>query len=322
MVEPPKSQQFDPAKLPFFSRESIVKTPYQDDFYKFAVEVAADEVFLMKSDSQIVYVNHSACEQLGYRQEELVGMFVWEWDPLFPKEAWPGFWQEFVNSKHLHFETQHRKKSGQVFPVEIHAHYFKHNDQEYLLALVNDLTERKKSEQLIYKQANYDHLTHLANRYLLMDRLEHAILNAQRTQQQVAVIFIDLDKFKEINDTLGHDAGDQVLVEAAQRLTDNVRESDTIGRLGGDEFVIVMENFTKQNLDAVVEKLSAVFRQPFYIDTAPWRVTISIGVAMFPEHADNKTDLLKYADIAMYKVKQKGRDAWCFYSESPQHPSS
>lgn len=138
--------QFDPNELPFFLREEALD-PGKRDFHRFAVEVAADEVFLMRDDSQIVYVNQSACKRLGYREEELVGKFVWEWDPLFPASVWPGFWEEFVQHRHLHFETRHMTKQGDVFPVEIHAHYYECDGAPHLLAFVNDLSVLKKLEE-------------------------------------------------------------------------------------------------------------------------------------------------------------------------------
>ena len=137
---------FDPSRLPFFKAEAFSDSG-TFDFFRFAVEVSADEVFLMRDDSEIVYVNQSACQRLGYTQEELVGMKVWQWDPLFPQSAWPGFWTEFEQSKHLHFETEHKTKDGVVFPVEIHAHYFVNGDEAFLLAFVADLTERKRLEE-------------------------------------------------------------------------------------------------------------------------------------------------------------------------------
>jgi len=135
---------FNPDNLPFFKSNSEVELDENMDFFQFAVELAADEVFLMKSDSEIIYVNNSACKKLGYSKEELIGMRVWEWDPLFPKEAWPSFWNEFVSKKNIHFETKHQTKKGEIFPVEIQAYYYKNNDGEFILAFVNDVTEQRK----------------------------------------------------------------------------------------------------------------------------------------------------------------------------------
>ncbi len=128
-------------------REKIEnKLPINNKFFHYSTEVSSDEVFLMNNESKIVYVNNSACELLGYTKDELVGMFVWQWDPLFPKESWPAFWSQFVEKKQLHFETQHKKKSGEVFPVEVRAHLFVKNNENFVLAFVNDITHRKRTE--------------------------------------------------------------------------------------------------------------------------------------------------------------------------------
>lgn len=181
---------FDPQKLPFFQREPTADVRAGFDFFGFAVEAAADEVFLMQSDSKIMYVNQSACERLEYTREELTGKYVWEWDPLFPEEAWPGFWEEFTHAGHLHFETQHRSKSGEVFPVEIHAHYYENASKGYLLAFVNDLTEKKRiQEQLEQNQAQLEEQVRLrtqelewANRDLEIKRQEAEQVSEAKSQ--------------------------------------------------------------------------------------------------------------------------------------------
>lgn len=300
---------FDPEKLPFFRREQAFEPRKGEDFHQFTVEVAADEVFLMRSDSQIVYVNQSACNKLGYQPSELVGKFVWEWDPLFPQAAWPGFWQEVVSAKHVYFETQHRNKAGKVFPVEIHGHYFEQNGEPYLVALVTDLTERKQNEALIYKQANYDQLTGLPNRYFFMDRLEHALTSAARSKQKVALLFLDLDFFKAINDEYGHHIGDQLLSQAATRLKESVREADTVARLGGDEFVIILENVDNTDLVSdVAAKLRHKLCQPYLINGMNLEVGCSVGMALYPDHADNTAQLLICADKGMYAAKEASRN--------------
>jgi hemerythrin-like metal-binding protein/PAS domain S-box-containing protein len=169
-----KSNKFDPSKLPFFKAEPTTKSHTNLDFFQFAVENAADEVFLMKSNSEIIYVNESACKKLEYNYDELIGKYVWEWDPLFPREVWPGFWAEFKDKKHLHFETKHQTKNGKVYSVEIQAHYYKNNDGEFLLAFVNDITEKKlvkdQLEKILYEQTTQlveskQEIEILSNRY-------------------------------------------------------------------------------------------------------------------------------------------------------------
>ncbi|CDZ78455.1 Cyclic di-GMP phosphodiesterase Gmr [Legionella massiliensis] len=134
------------AKKPAQSSKFESNIPINNKFFHYSTEVSSDEVFLMNDESQIVYANNAACESLGYTNDELVGMFVWQWDPFFPQEVWPAFWHEFIDKKQLHFETQHRKKTGEVFPVEIRAHLFVKDNENYILAFVNDITHRKKTE--------------------------------------------------------------------------------------------------------------------------------------------------------------------------------
>jgi PAS domain S-box-containing protein len=135
---------FNKNKLPFFKVEGYHCPSIQSmNFYNFAIEMAADEVFLMKSDSQIIYVNDSACKRLGYRRSELTGKYVWEWDPLFSKEDWVEFWKEFVTAKHVHLESKHRSKDGAVYPVDIHVYTYAANNEIFALAFVNDLSEKQ-----------------------------------------------------------------------------------------------------------------------------------------------------------------------------------
>lgn len=142
-------QGFDPERLMFYQKGKPVLPINIQNVFEFATEVAADEVFIMKPDSQIVYVNHSACEKLGYDKAELIGKHVWEWDPLFPKEVWPGYYQELLEKQHLHFQTQHRKKSGQVFPVEIHVHLFEYQGETLSLAFVSDISDQHKAQKAL-----------------------------------------------------------------------------------------------------------------------------------------------------------------------------
>lgn len=151
LAEEPTSEKHD---LNTKNKEqSENQIPINSKFFHYSTEVSSDEVFLMNDESQIVYVNNAACESLGYTSDELVGMSVWQWDPLFPREVWPTFWRDFVEKKQLHFETQHKKKSGEVFPVEVRAHLFIKDNENYALVFVNDITYQKKteSELLAYK---------------------------------------------------------------------------------------------------------------------------------------------------------------------------
>gem|GEM_PF-5805653 len=139
------SHSFNFGKLPFYQIKPPLENNHHQDFFQFAIEAAADGVFLMQPDSRIVYVNQRACDRLDYPPQELLGKHVWEWDPLFPQQTWPGFWAELVDKKHLHFETRHKTRSGDIFPVEITAHYYHNPDGEFVLAFVNDISQKKEA---------------------------------------------------------------------------------------------------------------------------------------------------------------------------------
>jgi diguanylate cyclase (GGDEF)-like protein/PAS domain S-box-containing protein len=178
-----------------------------------------------------------------------------------------------------------------------------------------DITERKLTEQKIFHQANFDTLTNLPNRLLALDRLSQLVVEAKRQQEHVAVLFLDLDDFKKINDSLGHDVGDKLLVEAAKRLTSVVRREDTVGRLGGDEFIVLLGGLSQgSDANPVIEGLLQQFRQAFIIEDRHLMLTASIGIAVFPDDGDSSTDLLRCADTAMYQAKYIGRNTYSYFT--------
>lgn len=187
------------------------------------------------------------------------------------------------------------------------------------VAVINDITERKKAEERIRYQASYDALTGLPNRALFLDRLEHAVATARRQEYALGLMFIDLDGFKAVNDTLGHEAGDQLLKGAGQRLRSCVRESDTVARLGGDEFTVIMEGVEGRAGAAVVaQRVISTLEVPFDLDGKPGHVSASIGIALLPEDASNSEELLRNADTAMYAAKGRGKANFQFYSLSKE----
>ena len=185
----------------------------------------------------------------------------------------------------------------------------------HLIVVMDDVTERKKSEQRIAFMAHHDVLTGLPNRLSIMDRIEDAILRHRRRGDQFAVLLLDLDRFKHVNDTLGHAVGDALLRETASRLKASLRETDVLARLGGDEFAIVQDRENDQRGDAraLADRIIEIISKPFNIEGNEVNIATSIGIALAPEHATSSESLMKMADLALYRAKAAGRNGYCFF---------
>jgi len=187
--------------------------------------------------------------------------------------------------------------------------------------IINDITERKRAEELITRLSLHDGLTGLPNRALYMDRLRQTLALAERQHERVAVYFVDLDRFKEVNDAYGHEVGDAVLATAAKRLSACVRRSDTVARLGGDEFVALTPGIAAlPDAAGIAGKMVAAMREPFEVLGRTCRIGASVGVAIFPDDAARSSELLRLADAAMYAVKKAGRDGWRMVGDLPKRP--
>jgi diguanylate cyclase (GGDEF)-like protein/PAS domain S-box-containing protein len=215
------------------------------------------------------------------------------------------------------FESQVYRRSGEIIWISENARAVFDEDAELVCyeGTVEDITERKLYQARIEQQANYDTLTGLANRSLLNDRLQTAIRTAAGYGTRLAVVFVDLDRFKFINDSLGHHVGDELLRAMAERLKSSVRDSDTVARLGGDEFVLLINGHREPDaVAAVLERMLSDISQPWTIPQGDFNVTCSMGVALFPDDGDNADTLLKHADSAMYRAKEKGRNNFQFFT--------
>ncbi len=207
------------------------------------------------------------------------------------------------------------RSNSETFPIELSLSEGQVGRERFVLAVIRDITERKLFEEQLILQANYDGLTSLPNRNLILDRLKQAIAFEQRKQNRLAVMLLDLDKFKAVNDTLGHGGGNDLLKEVALRLTSAVRAIDTVGRLYGDEFVIILNDI--KDTDAVLRVVRAMektFQKPFSIAGSQLLVTFSLGIALFPEDGASAEDLLKKADTAMYSSKDSGKNSFSFFA--------
>lgn len=213
------------------------------------------------------------------------------------------------------FETRHRLASGELRDVEISASSVELDGRKRVLAIVQDITERKRSVERIMEIATHDELTGLPNRTLLTDRLAMAVSHANRIGTNVAVMFVDLDNFKSVNDSIGHDVGDVILKEATSRMLSIVRNEDTVARQGGDEFIIVLsELHDPQQASIVAQKILDELRRPFEVGGHELHLGASIGISTYPKDAKETQDLIKFADIAMYRAKSSGRNAYRFFA--------
>lgn len=273
--------------------------------------------FILNPDSSIRQTNFRGETLLGKPRTALIGKklslsIAIEQRPDFQLFLGHSFVHSGVQSCELTFEVN--KKITWV-RLEASANI---NRTTCLMAVI-DITDRKKAEETIFNQAHIDLLTGLPNRRLFKDRLQQALVSAHRQQQQLALMFFDLDHFKYINDTLGHDAGDDLLIEATQRIQMCIRESDTLARPGGDEFTLIMGDLHDPNgIDRVAQSILEVMSQPFMLKNESCYISISIGIAMYPDDAENADDLLNKADQAMYAAKKLGRSQFCYFTPTMQ----
>ncbi len=210
-----------------------------------------------------------------------------------------------------------RRKDGESFLLEMAIRELHQDGGSVFTCILRDITQRRRKEEHIRRLAHHDPLTGLPNRHLLDDRLEGAIRRATRNDRPLALMFVDLDKFKPINDTLGHAAGDEVLRAVANRISGAVRASDTVARIGGDEFVVILENLNRADeAGRVAQKILDSLAQPFRFGAATAEIGASIGISVHPDHGSTSTDLMRAADEVMYAVKKSGRNAWRFHTEA------
>ena len=412
---------------------------------KFVLDNAPLNIIYFDADARISYINKKGCETLGYSQDELLQLGLSDIDPLFPIEVWDEHWLNLQSNNSIAIETQHRRKNGQIFPIQVVANYVEFGDKAYNVGFNWDISERKKiesdlriaaaafesqesmmitdadgviirvnqeftrstgymteeaigkkpsilksgrhdaefyaamwasvhrdgtwhgeiwdrrkngeifpkwltisavkgddgsvthyvgshiditdqkaAEEEIKDLAFFDPLTRLPNRRLLYDRLEHALATSIRSLREGVLLFIDLDNFKTLNDTLGHNIGDLLLQQVAQRLLSCVRESDTVARLGGDEFVVVLEDLgchaieTASHAEIIGEKILHSLGQPYQIASQECYSTPSIGATLFNSNHQKIDELLMQADIAMYQAKTAGRNRLRFFSPEMQ----
>lgn len=285
---------------------------------------SSDGIVISDAGCMILKVNRAFSQITGYSAEEAVGhktnllksgrheaaFYAAMWESILARGAWSG-------------EIWNRRKDEEIYPhwLSITAVKGVAGEVTHYVATLTDITQRKEAEEEIRNLAFYDSLTRLPNRRLLLDRLQHALAASVRSRERGALLFIDLDDFKTLNDTLGHNIGDQLLAQVADRLKGQVREADTVSRLGGDEFVVLLEGLSEDaetaaaEIKRIGEGILSKLEEPYNLSGHEHHSTVSIGAALFGEDRESINELMKRADIAMYKAKAEGRNTMRFFDQ-------
>jgi diguanylate cyclase (GGDEF)-like protein/PAS domain S-box-containing protein len=288
-------------------------------------ETSIDAVVQMDFDGYITGWNHQAEKIFGWSADEILEQTIEQ--TIIPeryREAHRMGMQRYLDSGEASvlnklIEIHAINRDGDEFPVELSISVINSPDLQEFSAYIRDISKRKQAETIIWNQANFDSLTSLPNRNLFLQRLEHEALSCDRSKLSLALLYIDLDRFKEVNDSMGHDIGDLLLVEISNRLKNAVREVDTVSRLSGDEFTIILGQIDDQiAVQRICQKILDILSEPQKLDNEVVYQTASIGVSFYPDDADNTDVLQRNADQAMYAAKASGRNRFKFYTSELQ----
>lgn len=308
---------------------------HSERLHRFLVEQSPDMIFTLDPQGRFTYINARVNALLGYAPEELIGQhYARVVDPRDHEHVQYAFIERRVGERATsNLEVRFKRKAsspllrnGAVVTSILSSQGVYENEQMRQAGaflgtsgVARDISERKKAEEIITFQAFHDLLTKLPNRILFVDRLEMAITQASRRAEKLAVLFLDIDRFKLVNDTYGHQVGDQLLREFAARVRRCLRTGDTLARQGGDEFTALLPNLTnKDDIDVVAEKIISELRRPFFVAETQFLATTSIGIAVYPDDGTNAQDLIRCADVAMYQVKAQGKNGYLAFQKQMQ----
>jgi diguanylate cyclase (GGDEF)-like protein/PAS domain S-box-containing protein len=278
--------------------------------YEAILQTAQDGYLLVDADGRILDINEATCRMLGYAREELLRLSILDIENEKTTEEIAAILHACQATGGARFETVHRTKAGQ--PIEVEVSISRLPEQNLFVSLMRDISDRKRHQEKLEHIAHFDVLTGLPNRLLLADRIHQAMVQTTRHGDRLAVVYLDLDGFKAVNDQHGHNHGDRLLVQLGQRMRLALRDGDTLARLGGDEFVALMlELPDKVACVPILERLLAAASEPVILDGVPVRVSASMGVSFYPQREEVVADqLIRQADQAMYQAKQAGKNRY------------
>jgi len=302
--------------------EKISKINKQTEVFETLFDKSANGLLIMQ-DTKFIKCNQKAVEILGYKdKDDILGRDILYFSPVIQEDGRDSHqkWFEMITKMKKENECEFKwtfltNKNNKKW-VNIYLKKIILNDSTFTYISWKDITKQVDTEEKLDYQAHHDTLTGLPNRLLFNDRLGHSLEVAKRENKKVALLFIDLDNFKKINDTLGHNSGDKVLISISNRIKENIRMNDTLSRIGGDEFTIIMENVSDlADIKVMTSKILLELKKPITIEGHTFYISCSIGVSLYPDHGLTKGELVKYADVAMYTAKNEGKNNCQFYSE-------
>jgi diguanylate cyclase (GGDEF)-like protein len=317
------------------NRDIAYQLELSERTYRYLVDTSPDLIYMVEPEGRFTFVNDRACQMLGYDRRELIGqhysVLVHHEDFVRARYAFKERRSGDRASRDVELRMTCRSNPAQpenpdnasitvsLNAVGMHLDHAGPGGSKYMgtYGIARDITARKQAEAIILHQAYHDVLTNLPNRLLFKDRLGQAIIQSRRNQTELAAMFIDLDRFKQVNDTLGHDKGDQLLLQVTARLKGCLRKGDTLARQGGDEFTVVLPDLhTRDDARVVADKFLECLNLPFDLGGKEVTISASIGIAVFPHDGETIDELMRRADVAMYHIKEQGKNGQAFYADT------